>query len=135
MNQTQISENDCGNSQFYKCVIEKAHCINCNSFFPKLLKKGDWIKHKCWSCRELKNIKVQYVWSGSQIEGRCQECLDFDKAISPLMEDFVWACETHHEKSQDEITAIEEKALNKIIKLPKEQLKEFLRRMNSGIER
>jgi len=56
-----------------------------------------------------------------------------DEAISPLMQDFVWASES--DLTNEEITEKEDKALDKIIKLPKEQLKEFLRRMNSGIER
>jgi len=56
-----------------------------------------------------------------------------DKVISPLMQDFVWASES--DLTNEEITEKEDKALDKIIKLPKEQLKEFLRRMNSGIER
>ncbi len=135
MNQTQISEAECGNRQFYKCVLKDAYCVNCGKFFPESLKKGDWIVHKCWSCREMKDIKVQYIWSKSQVEGRCQECMDMDKVLSPLWEGFVSACEVYHEKSNDEVTAIEEKALNKIVALPKDQLKEFLRRMNRSIER
>ena len=133
MSQTQISEYDCENRKFRKCVTEKALCINCGNFFTELLKKGDWIKHKCWSCRELKNIQVQYVWSKSQVEGRCQECIDMDKSIGQLYQDFVWTCDS--DMTQVEIKEKEDKALDKIIKLPKEQLKEFLRRMNSGIER
>lgn len=129
-----ISKDDCRNTKFRKCVTEDGQCVNCGEFFLDLLKKGQWIKHKCWSCRELKNTQIQYIWS-HQIESRCKECLTMDKAISPLWDDFVSACEIHHEKSGDEVTSIEEKALDKIIKLPTEQLKEFLRRMNSGIER
>jgi len=112
MSQIEISENDCGNRQFYKCVVENAHCVNCGKLFSEQLKKGDWIKHRCWSCRELKNIKVQYTWSNDQIEGRCQECLDMDKAIGGLYEDFVWSCESKHD---EDYHAIEEKTLNKII--------------------
>jgi phage FluMu protein Com len=133
MKQTQIiSEDDCKNTQFRKCVIEDGQCINCGEFFLNLLKKGQWIKHKCWSCKELKNTQIQYIWS-HQIESRCKECLALDKAISPLMQEFVWSSET--DSTQVEIKEAEERALNKIVKLPKEQLKEFLRRMNSGIER
>ena len=82
-----------------------------------------------------KNIQVQYVWGekSPQIEGRCKECLVMDKAISSLYQDFVWTCDS--DMTQVEIKEKEDKALDKIIKLPKEQLKEFLIRMNSGIER
>ena len=133
MKQTLMKDTVCGDQRFRACAVENSKCVNCGKLFTELLKKGDWIKHKCWSCKELKNIKVQYTWSKSQIEGRCQECLDMDEAISPLMQDFVWASES--DLTNEEITEKEDKALDKIIKLPKEQLKEFLRRMNSGIER
>ena len=126
-----LSENDCGNRHFYKCVIKDAHCENCGKFFSEQLKKGDWIKHKCWSCRELKNIQVKYIWNKSQIEGRCKDCLAMDKAIGSLYEDFVYRV-TEYEGDPDDH---EEKLLNKIIKLPPAQLKEFLTRMNRGIER
>ena len=132
MSQTLSKNDDCKNTQFRKCVIENGQCINCGEFYLDFLKKGQWIKHKCWSCRELKDIKVQYIWS-HQIEGRCQECLDMDKAIGKLYQDFVWTCDS--DMTNEEITEKEDKALDKIVKLPKEQLKEFLRRMNSGIER
>ena len=56
-----------------------------------------------------------------------------DKAISSLYQDFVWTCDS--DMTNEEIKEKEERALDKIVKLPKEQLKEFLRRMNSGIER
>ena len=135
MSQTIVKETVCGNKQFRACVEENHKCMNCGKLFIDTIKKGEWITYKCWSCREVKNIEVQYIWSGSQIEGRCQECMALDKVINPLLDEFVGACETHHDKSNDEITAIEEKALDKIIKLPKAQLKELLRRMNSSIER
>lgn len=130
-----MKETVCGNQQFRACVVENNRCVNCKKLFTELLKKGDWIEYKCWSCEKLKTIKVQYVWSNNQVEGRCQECLDMDKVISPLWEGFVNVCETQHELDNEEITTIEEKTLDKIVKLPKEQLKEFLRRMNSSIER
>ncbi len=132
MKQTQISEYDCGNSKFRKCVIENGQCVNCKEFYLDLLKKGQWINHKCWSCREVKLTQIQYIWS-HQIESRCKECLTLDKAISPLMQAFVWSCDS--DMTQVEIKEKEDEALDKIIKLPREQLKEFLRRMNSGIER
>jgi len=127
-----MKETICGNQKFRACVVEDSKCMNCGKLFTELLKKGDWINHKCWSCRELKNIQVQYVW-GKSIEGRCKECLAMDKVISPLMQDFVWASDS--DLTNEEITKKENSALNKIVKLPESQLKEFLRRMNSGIER
>ncbi len=127
-----MKETICENQKFRACVVEDSKCVNCGNLFTELLKKGDWIKHKCWSCRELKNIQVQYVW-GKSIEGRCKECLTMDKAIGSLFEDFVWASE--RDLTNEEIKSKEDKSLDKIVKLPKEQLKEFLRRMNSGIER
>ena len=133
MSQIQISEHDCENRKFRKCVTEKGMCIHCGNFFTELLMKGDWIKHKCWSCRELKDIKVQYVWGKSQIEGRCKECLAMDKSIGKLFQDFVWSSDS--DLTNEEITKKENDALDKIVKLPESQLKEFLRRMNSGIER
>ncbi len=135
MKQTLMKDTVCGDQRFRSCAVENSKCVNCGKLFIELLKKGDWLKYKCWSCKEMKDIKIQYIWSKSQVEGRCQECMDMDKVISPLWEGFVDACEIHHEKGNDEVTTIEEKALNKIVALPKEQLKEFLRRMNSGIER
>lgn len=132
MKQEVISEYDCGNRKFRKCVIENGQCVNCGEFYLSLLKKGQWIKHKCWSCREIKNTQIQYIWS-HQIESRCKECIAMDKAIGSLYEDFVWACETN--LTDEEIEEKGNKALDRIVELPKDQLKEFLRRMNHGIER
>jgi len=125
-----MKETICGNQKFRACVVDGHKCVNCNKVFFDLIKKGDFIEDKCWSCRKFGKIKVQYVWS-HQIEGRCKECRAMDNAIGQLFQDFVWASETDDGDYKD----IEEKALDKIVKLPKEQLKEFLRRMNSGIER
>jgi len=130
-----MKETVCENQKFRACVVEDNKCVNCGNLFTELLKKGDWIKHKCWSCRELKNIQVQYVWGkkSPEIEGRCKECLAMDKAIGQLFQDFVWASD--RDLTNEEITRKENSSLNKIVKLPESQLKEFLRRMNSGIER
>ena len=132
MNQI-MKETVCENQKFRACVVEDSKCVNCGKLFTELLNKGDWINHKCWSCRELKNIQVQYVWNGSQIEGRCKECLAMDKSIGKLFQDFVWSSDS--DLTNEEITRKENDSLDKIVKLPESQLKEFLRRMNSGIER
>ena len=56
-----------------------------------------------------------------------------DKSIGKLFQDFVWSSDS--DLTNEEIARKENDSLDKIVKLPESQLKEFLRRMNSGIER
>jgi len=124
-----LSEETCNNRHFYKCVIKDNKCVNCDRSY---VKEGTIIKSECNDCGKVTNIIVEHVWHEGYYRGSCQECLDNHKAISELYGDFTGACET---LDGDAIRVMEEKSLDKIVKLPTSQLKTFLRSMNSSIER
>lgn len=124
-----LSEETCNNRHFYKCVVKDNKCVNCDKSY---VKEGNIIKSECNDCGKVTNIIVDHIWRDGEYRGSCQECLDNHKAISTLYGNFVGACET---EDGNAIKELEEKSLDKIVKLPTSQLKTFLRSMNSSIER
>ena len=134
-----IKESVCGNKHFRSCDVVNHKCKNCGTSY---IKKGDWIKTKCYECNLVGIHKVNTVWNDGNFRATCKNCLDNDDSISKLYGKFVSEWVMYEHKNGEDISFTNEQMtdrlnsiIDKIVILPKDQLKTFLRGIHRGIER
>lgn len=125
---TLVQESSCANVQFYKCVVSKGYCVNCGTCY---LKEGDKTVHVCDDCNVEKECIIDSVYRDGSSKATCQTCNDAREKNSKLYNDWVWFYDTDQPDSEDAFHKLTERILD----LPRDELRLVLNSLHSGFER
>lgn len=144
----------CGNKKFRYCDADpNTHkCVNCDYSFGEDVKVGEKYTGKCSNCDFIKEVictshGIAYNKATGQhdgenfLYGQCESCIASSEATNDLYERYrwgLWGYANSNERNnfdQELYLKSRESDLEQIINLPKEQLKYFLRAIESGLER
>ena len=81
-----VKESVFGNKHFRSCDVVNHKCKNCGTSY---IKKGDWIKTKCYECNLVGIHKVNTVWNDGNFRATCKNCCSSSFVVRILCSSFV----------------------------------------------
>lgn len=130
---TILQESSCGDRKFYKCILNKEQvCIHCKANYKEPPKEGDKMILNCEECYEKTECIVRHYYSQDKsVVGKCARCIKADEDVSELAEKFTWYWDGDEDKSDKGFHEL----LEKVLDLPRDQLRCLITGLHSGFER